>query len=553
MKRVSCPACGRPFLLSVKGEAANIRCPGCYHKLRKVASGLEVVAESRPRRYHASGRPKGAWVPVIGPARVERTGPEPTPPGGERGEHSGRGEVTKPLPLSSTAPGGSRWFLPVAVSSGVLAAAAGAAVVFFVFSGGEGEQSRFSGDQGERSPLAGVWRSMPSQRVVSLGAAPTGRRAPPWPPRGGGGLPKSSGQQRAGVPAGGNGDDPIRAVLGSVAVVVMPGEGHGSGFVAAPGLLVTNHHVIEDAVIRDLEITFPDNVGLGGKRHHVELVHLSPQDDLAFLAIDADVSPLEIKAEFSHVNGQRVVAVGSPGSGGGPTLENLTTDGRLGPEVTFEDEGTRWALSMAVNGGNSGGPLLDAQTGAVLGVIAAKFTRTEAQSLAIPHGALVRELAQARQASDDDRSATQSLHRQRYCLRQMARLLSITSFSFNRSIEAALANAEAGEAGMAAAFSECKATAAAVFAEHFADFSSLVGDEIEALEADERCDPRIRRGLRKLLEDIEEQADDIRRHVPQDEIGAFIGRFQGAVDGSRDLVLALAKQLQMQAPEDEEE
>lgn len=553
MKRLSCPACGRPFLLSVKGGGTAVRCPGCDSKLQRGSLGLELVAEVPPSRRPRLERPKGAMVPVIAPAPAETAKNDSLLPPDESRDPVVGGNARGSSPAVVGAGEGFRWFLPLSIGGGGVAALAGSAVVVLVFSSAWNRDHGPAVDVSESTPLSSAVRLSPTQRAVPRGGAQSGTRSPNWTPqRGSAGDVTAAPRGSAATVADGDGD-PIRAVLGSVAVVVMPGEGHGSGFVAAPGLLVTNHHVIEDAVIRDLEITFPDNVGLGGKRHHVELVHLSPQDDLAFLAIDADVSPLEIKAEFSHVNGQRVVAVGSPGSGGGPTLENLTTDGRLGPEVTFEDEGPRWALSMAVNGGNSGGPLLDAQTGAVLGVIAAKFTKTEAQSLAIPHGALVRELAQARQASDDDRSATQSLHRQRYCLRQMARLLSITSFSFHRSIEAALANSEAGGAGMDAAFNECKATAAAVFAEHFADFSSIVGGEVEALEADDRCDPRIRRGLRKLLEDIEEQADDIRRHVPRDEIGAFIGRFRGAVDGSRDLVIALAKQLQMQAPEDEEE
>ena len=349
--------------------------------------------------------------------------------------------------------------------------------------------------------------------------------------------------------------DPIRPILRSVAVVAIPGEGHGSGFVASPGVLVTNHHVIEDAVIGDVQITFPDNESLAGRPVRAELIHISISDDLAFLAVAEDVQPLGIKSQYQHANGQRVVAVGSPGSGGdGPTLENLTTDGRLGPELTLDDRSKRWALSMAVNAGNSGGPLVDAQTGEVLGVVVAKFTKTEAQSLAVPHAALVRELANANKASKADRAAVLSLHRQRYCLRRMAHILGVTSFAFDRSIDAAVAKSGEGAAGMDAAFNKCKTLAASVFAEQFADFSGTVGGEVEDLQDDPNCDPRVRRGLRKLLGDIEEQADEIRRTVPSDEIEAFLGRFRGAVDGSRALVDSLAERLQTKlarAPEEE--
>jgi hypothetical protein len=317
--------------------------------------------------------------------------------------------------------------------------------------------------------------------------------------------------------------------------------------------LVTNYHVIQDAVVSDLQITFPDNTTLGGKTLQAGLLHLSIPDDLAFLSVEGDVRPLPIKSEYEHVNGQRVVAIGSPGTGGdGPTLENLTTDGRLGPELTLDDDGKRWALSMAVNGGNSGGPLVDAKTGEVMGVIVAKFTKTEGQSLAIPHAALVRELARVRETSKDARAAVLSLHRQRYCLRRMAHILGVTSFAFDRSIAAALANSEAGSERMDEAFNECKGLAAKLFAEQFADFSGTVGGEVEDLQDDPHCEPRVRRGLRKLVSDIEEQANEIRRRVPRDEIEEFLGRFRGSVEASRALVVSLAERLEVEAPEEDE-
>ncbi|MFM7138175.1 MAG: S1C family serine protease [Planctomycetota bacterium] len=198
------------------------------------------------------------------------------------------------------------------------------------------------------------------------------------------------------------GGDPIQAVLESVAVVALPGEGHGSGFVIAPGVLVTNYHVVEDALIQDLGVMFPDNQSVEKRKLRVQLLHEDVANDLAFLAIDADVRPLRLSQDYRHTNGQRIVAVGSPGTGDeGPTLENLTTDGRLGPELRLDDGTSRWALSMAVNGGNSGGPVVDAATGEVIAVIVAKFTQTEAQSLAIPHPILARELTKARAATPE--------------------------------------------------------------------------------------------------------------------------------------------------------
>jgi S1-C subfamily serine protease len=344
--------------------------------------------------------------------------------------------------------------------------------------------------------------------------------------------------------------DPIQAVLESVAVVAVPGEGHGSGFVAAPGIVVTNYHVIEDALIQDLEVMFPDNPSVAKRRLSVELLHEDIENDLAFLAVDADVRPLRMSQDYRHTNGQRIVAVGSPGTGDDelPTLENLTTDGRLGPELRLDDGTRRWALSMAVNGGNSGGPVVDAATGEVIAVIVAKFTQTEAQSLAIPHPTLVRELAKARAVTPEQLTAAASLHRQRYCLRRMAKLIVVTSVSFDRSVEAARMQVSEGGEAMDEAFNSCKTAHGEIFAEEFAHFATTVGAEVDLLQSDPHCEPAIRRGFVKLRSDIEKQADDIRTRVPDEEIEAFLARFRASLQGSVAVIKSLSERLALQNP-----
>lgn len=554
MKRMACPACGKSLLVMDGQPGKRLPCPECKKQLVLAAGGLAVDDKSPPQPPTPAVRPKPAMVPVTAPIRAHESFDfKPPPP------------VAAPVPPFVERPkshGNSLppWFVSVVVGASSLAAlAAMVAVVIIQPIRSEPEDGEVPGPiVVERSDPSGRTSDRPRARPVGsprpnsdqLSRGP-GAAAPPVRRGASAEAPKakSAAKPRSASSAD---DDPIQAVLGSVAVVAVCGEGVGSGFVAAPRILVTNHHVIEDAVIRDLQITFPDNHDLGGQPLRAQLIHVSIPDDLAFLAIDAEVRPLSVKAQYEHVNGQRVVAVGSPGSGDhGPTLENLTTDGRLGPEITLDDDRTRWALSMAVNGGNSGGPLVDAQTGEVMGVIAAKFTKTEAQSLAIPHAALVRELARAGQSSENARKASLSLHRQRYCLRSMARILGVTSFAFDRSIAAAAANSGQGERAMDAAFNESKALAARMFAEQFADFSGTVGGEVEDLQDDPNCDPRVRRGLRKLLSDIEEHADEIRRTVPRNEIGAFLGRFRGSVEASRALVVSLAERLQLERPEEE--
>lgn len=553
MRRLACPACGKPLLVPGGQPGKRLPCPTCGKRLVFAADSTLAMTDDKSRQPATPIRfPRQVPVPLTAPAR--EAPPETTP------------KILPPLSPPPPRPTMRQlpwWLSPVAGGSGFLAAVLAIVAIALPFvrrSPPDDDEAfvpsivdplnpfgRSGFNERARPPTVdrpAVGRTLPP---ADAAAAPDERSSPAEVPPP---APNERPTKQTGMTAVRDADDPIQAVLRSVAVVGAEFGGLGSGFVAAPGILVTNDHVIEDMVIRDVRISFPDNDALAGQSLRAELIHLSVPDDLAFLAIEGDVPPLAIKPAYRHSNGQRVVAVGSPGSGGnGPTLENLTTDGRLGPELVLDGHGERWALSMVVNGGNSGGPLVDAQAGEVIGVIAAKFTKTEAQSLAIPHSALVRELAKASQASQESRAAVLSLHRQRYCLRRMAYILRVTSFAFERSIAAAVANSDAGAAGMDAAFNECKTSTAKVFAEQFADFSGTVGGEVDDLQGDLNCDPRVRRGLQKLLGDIEDQADEIRRRVPPGEISDFLGRFRASVEGSRALVVSLAERLQIDPPE----
>lgn len=214
--------------------------------------------------------------------------------------------------------------------------------------------------------------------------------------------------------------DPVRHALASVALIACR-VGHGSAFMAMPGLLVTNYHVIADDAVEDLTALFFDPLTHDRREFRVSLVGEIPEHDLAFLAVDAGPPPLVISPGFRHQNGHRIVVIGSPGVGGnGERLENVVTDGRLGPVYSDFVSPSRWSLSITLNPGNSGGPVLDAQTGEVLGVTVAKFTTVEGLALAVPHDVLTTGLEQATNASRDDIGKADSLHRQRYCLRKLS-------------------------------------------------------------------------------------------------------------------------------------
>ncbi len=256
------------------------------------------------------------------------------------------------------------------------------------------------------APMGAVSQPRPSVQVPP----------PPPPPRRREPLPSAVAVSSSG--------DPIRAALGSVAVVVGT-HGHGSGFMAAPRVLATNYHVIADSVIESLSASFPDNRALAGVCFPLRLLHEDPANDLAYLRVEVDVPPLRLKPGFAHRNGHRIVAIGSPGLGfGGDMLENLTTDGRLGPVYSDDSNSPDlWALSMAVNPGNSGGPVLDAETGEVLAVVVAKFTATEGHGLAVPFDVFSHGLGISLGLTDAGLGQNASLHRQRYCLRTITQFV----------------------------------------------------------------------------------------------------------------------------------
>lgn len=213
--------------------------------------------------------------------------------------------------------------------------------------------------------------------------------------------------------------DPIAAALSSVAVIT-GNEGHGSGFLIYPDVLVTNYHVVADDPVENLNALFFDPITHEQMSLPVSLLSEDPSHDLAFLSIDTALPPLNLREQFDHRNGHRVAVIGSPGIGdNGDRLENVVSDGRLGPEYSSLIAPDRWSLSITLNPGNSGGPVLDAETGDVLGVTVAKFTTVDGLALAVPNEILVGKLSEAVNTKSNA-DENNSKHRQRYCLRKFA-------------------------------------------------------------------------------------------------------------------------------------
>jgi hypothetical protein len=153
----------------------------------------------------------------------------------------------------------------------------------------------------------------------------------------------------------------------------------GSGWVAGPGLVVTNAHVVagED----DTTVTTREGASLDATP-----VYYDPENDLALLHVDAEIPSLSVAPD--PPSGTSAAVLGYPENG--PYAESPA---RLGEtrETISEDSYGRGpvrrpiaSLRGSVRSGNSGGPLVDSR-GRVLGTVFAATTTGTPGGFAVPN------------------------------------------------------------------------------------------------------------------------------------------------------------------------
>jgi putative serine protease PepD len=144
-----------------------------------------------------------------------------------------------------------------------------------------------------------------------------------------------------------------------------PAQAQGSGWVLdSDGHIVTNEHVVDGAT--SVKVQF-----WNGKTYSANVVGTDPSTDLAVIKVDApssELHPLSVGDSSAVQVGDGVVAIGSPFG-----LEETVTSGIVSALHRAIQAPNNFTINdsiqtdAAINHGNSGGPLLNAQA-QVIGV-----------------------------------------------------------------------------------------------------------------------------------------------------------------------------------------
>jgi S1-C subfamily serine protease len=167
-------------------------------------------------------------------------------------------------------------------------------------------------------------------------------------------------------------------------------DGNGTGFfITSTGLIITNHHVIENAskiFVRGIN-------GNLNEKWEAEIIAMDDTNDLAILNIkDTTFTPtLSFAVRANAVEtGEDVFALGYPMT---TSLgkEIKLTNGIISAESGYKDDNTSFQISAPVQKGNSGSPVFD-KGGNLVGVITSKVHSAENVAYAVKNDALDRLL-----------------------------------------------------------------------------------------------------------------------------------------------------------------
>jgi len=174
----------------------------------------------------------------------------------------------------------------------------------------------------------------------------------------------------------------LNTQLGKETLPAVTSKFSGTGFaLTAEGYLVTSFHVIQGADSLLVE-------GRNHQRYHAEPVYSDVKHDLAILRItDKRFNgfgrlPYAIKSGQADL-GERVFTLGYPRE------DVVYGEGSLSARSGFEGDTAFYQVSIPVNPGNSGGPLLD-ERGNLIGIVSGRQNDAQSAAFATKSSYLVR-------------------------------------------------------------------------------------------------------------------------------------------------------------------
>lgn len=158
--------------------------------------------------------------------------------------------------------------------------------------------------------------------------------------------------------------------------------GSGTGFyLSAPNIIVTNYHVIEGNKQVSIENQTKD-------RSLAHVVYINPDSDIAFLQSEEHIPTAAIPFnQLQEINSRdKVYVLGFPFG-----MPFTITEGIVSNERQMLDGKSFIQTDAAVNPGNSGGPVVNAE-GLLIGITTSKITNADNVGFAIPATILQDEL-----------------------------------------------------------------------------------------------------------------------------------------------------------------
>jgi serine protease Do len=135
-------------------------------------------------------------------------------------------------------------------------------------------------------------------------------------------------------------------------------RGLGSGFIVDPtGLIVTNHHVVDNA--KTVEVTLND-----GRKLTAKTIGSDPETDIALIKVEAlDLPTIPLGSSSELKVAEPVMAIGNPfGLDHTVTVGIISGTGRVIGAGRYDDF---LQTDAAINPGNSGGPLINTRGEAI--------------------------------------------------------------------------------------------------------------------------------------------------------------------------------------------